>query len=106
MTRVYIAGPYSQGDVAVNVRNAIAAANQLANRGFYPYIPHLTHFWHLMFPRPYNFWIEMDKIWLPVCDVLLRLPGPSSGADGEVELARSLGMPIYTDIETLLEMQP
>src|SRR5450759_4984708 len=99
--RVYVAGPYSQGDVAVNVRNAYAAANHLADLGFAPFVPHATHFWHLLFPRPYEFWLELDNQFLPCCQAVLRLPGPSSGADREVALAASIGIPVFTDIDAL-----
>ena len=52
IARIYIAGPYTNGDVAVNVRTAYEAANQLADLGFAPFVPHATHFWHMLFPRP------------------------------------------------------
>ena len=97
--RVYVAGPYSQGDVAVNVRNAFEAANRLADLGFAPFVPHSTHFWHMLFPRPYDFWLELDRQFLPTCAVVLRLPGPSKGADCEVELARDLGLPVFYSVE-------
>lgn len=84
MVKIYVAGPYTQGDVAVNVRNALHAASMLADAGFIPYVPHLSHFWHLVFPRPYEEWLKFDLIWLAQCDACLRLDGPSNGADGEV----------------------
>lgn len=99
--KVYIAGPYTNGDVAVNVRAAIAAANDLADLGFAPFVPHFTHFWHMLFPRPYEFWLELDNQFLPHCDAILRLPGKSNGADKEVALAESLGIPVFYDIPTL-----
>lgn len=102
IAKVYVAGPYSQGDVAVNVRKAYEAADELANRGFAPYVPHATHFWHMLFPRPYEFWLELDNMFLPHCDAVLRLPGPSSGADKEVALAGELRIPIFYDIPTLV----
>jgi hypothetical protein len=102
IARIYIAGPYTQGDVAVNVRNAYAAANQLADLGFAPFVPHATHFWHMLFPRPYEFWLELDNQFLPACQGLLRLPGPSSGADKEVNLARTLKIPVFTNINDLV----
>jgi hypothetical protein len=101
-TRVYVAGPYSGGDTAVNVRTAIIAANQLRDRRFAPFVPHLTHFWHLVCPRDYEDWLDLDNQFLPCCDCVLRLPGESSGADKEVELARSLGLPVYKSICDLL----
>src|SRR5262245_4927589 len=66
--KIYVAGPYSKGDVAVNVRNAFEAANQLADLGFAPFVPHSTHFWHMLFPRPYEFWLTLDNQFLPYCD--------------------------------------
>ena len=102
MIKVYIAGPYSKGDVAVNVRNAFEAANKLADLGFAPFVPHYTHFWHMMFPRPYDFWLKLDKQFLPCCDALLRLPGESHGSDTEVEFAKNLNIPVFFDIDSLV----
>lgn len=99
IARIYVAGPYTKGDVAVNVRNAFAAADALADLGFAPFVPHGTHFWHMMFPRPYEFWLDLDNQFLPCCQGLLRLPGESSGADKEVKLAESLGIPVFTTVE-------
>lgn len=99
--RVYVAGPYSKGDVAVNVRKAICAADELWAAGFAPYLPHLTHFWHILVPHPYEEWLDLDNQFIPVCDALFRMPGESSGADKEVALARSLGIPVFCTKEDL-----
>ncbi len=101
MKKIYIAGPYTKGDVAVNVGNAIAVANRLKDAGYAPYVPHLTHFWHLLFPRPYEDWLELDNQFLPLCDALLRIPGESKGADAEVELAGKLGIPVFESLIVL-----
>ena len=39
------------------------------------------------------------------CDAVLRIPGASLGADKDVELARALGLPVYTDISALPLLQ-
>lgn len=101
--RIYVAGPYTQGDVAVNVRNAFEAADRLATLGFAPFVPHSTHFWHMLFPRPYEFWLDLDNQFLPLCDALLRLPGQSSGSDKEVQLARALNIPVFTDFDGIVK---
>jgi len=88
--------------MAANIRSAYAAANQLADLGYAPFIPHATHFWDLMFHRPYEFWLELDNAFLPCCDAILRLPGPSHGADKEAELAARLGIPMFSDIPSLV----
>jgi hypothetical protein len=100
--RIYVAGPYTKGDVAINVRNAFEAANELADLGFAPFVPHSTHFWHMMFPRPYEFWLDLDNQFLPFCQAVLRLEGPSSGADKEVELAKSLGIPVFHRVQDVV----
>ncbi len=100
--RVYVAGPYTKGDTILNIRKAILAGEKLRARGFCPFIPHLTAFWHIIAPSPYEEWLDLDNQFLPCCDVLLRIPGESSGADSEVALARSLSMFVYTDIDMLI----
>ena len=102
-TRIYVAGPYTQGDVAINVRNAYEAANHLADLGFAPFVPHATHFWHMLFPRPYEFWLDLDHQFLPFCEAVIRLPGPSNGADKEVLLAQELNIPVFNCIDDLVE---
>lgn len=102
IAKIYIAGPYTKGDVAVNVRRAFEAANKIADLGFAPFVPHSTHFWHMMFPRPYEFWLNLDNEFLPCCDAILRLPGSSSGADKEVKLGEQLGLPIFHEIDDVV----
>jgi len=98
---VYIACPYTKGDVAVNVNKAIHVANELADLGFIPYVPIWTHFWHLVTPRPYEFWTEMDLEYVRKCDCILRIAGESAGADNEVVFAMSLDIPVYYSIAEL-----
>jgi hypothetical protein len=99
--RVYVAGPYTKGDVAQNVRNAFKAANELADLGYAPFVPHSTHFWHMLFPRPYEFWLDLDNQFLPMCEAILRLPGESNGADLEVALGLSKDIPVFYGISEL-----
>jgi hypothetical protein len=35
------------------------------------------------------------------CDAVLRLPGPSTGADNDVRLARARGIPIYESLDAI-----
>lgn len=100
--RVYVAGPYTKGDVAVNVRNAILAGQELIEAGHAPFIPHLSHFQHLLVPGPYEQWIALDLVWLEVCEALIRLPGESDGADAEVRRATMLSLPVYASVEEFL----
>lgn len=101
--KVFIAGPYDGGDTTLNVRNAIVAANALMDVGFEVFIPHLSHFQHLVCPRPREDWLKHDLAWLKSCDIVLRLPGESPGADGEVQRARELGKTVWFELGELLE---
>jgi hypothetical protein len=103
MEKVYIASPYSKGDVAINVKRQIDCADKLMSLGFAPFVPCLSHFQHLAHPRKYEDWIEQDLEWLLACDCLLRLEGESSGADKEVETAKKYSIPVFYSIEELIK---
>jgi hypothetical protein len=102
VTLVYIAGPYSTGDQAQNVRNAIDAAESLLSCGIYSYIPHLSHFWHIIYEHDWETWLKLDEEILPKCDCLLRLPGKSVGADRECELAKKNNIPVFDNMHILI----
>lgn len=91
---VYVAGPYS-GDEEANTDRALAAGEEILAAGYYPYVPHLSHFWHQRYPHTYEQWMEIDMAWLARCDALVRLPGESPGAEREVAFARSAAIPVF-----------
>jgi hypothetical protein len=99
---VYVAGPYTKPDPCVNTRTAIMAGDRLLSAGLVPFVPHLTHLWHTVTPRPYQDWLDYDMHWLKVCDAVLRLPGESSGADKEVAEAGRLGLPVFHSIDGVI----
>ena len=103
--KVYIASPYTKGDVAVNVKNQMDCSNTLMDLGFVPFTPLYSHFQHMAHPRPYTEWIEYDKTWVLACDALYRIPSEieSTGADNEVELAHDYGIPVFHDIDYMVD---
>ena len=105
MKHIFIAGPYA-GDQAVNVRQAIAAADVLLGKGYVPYVPHLTHFWDFASPHIRSEWLAYHTQWLRRCDALLRRPGHSIGADEEVDLAMTLDIPVFHSIPALMKKMP
>lgn len=99
--RVYIAGPYTHGKWEQNIRNVIMAGQRIFDAGHYPFLPHVhTYPWALFYD---NQWIEMDLVWLEVCDALIRLKGKSAGADTEVEFAEHNGIPVYLSVDEFLQ---
>ncbi len=100
---VYISGPYTKGDVAKNVNEAMWAGLIVLDHGHTPLVPHLSHFMHLLSQRPWDKWIEMDRKLVEISDELIRLDGDSKGADVEVALAVSLKIPVYQGMQKWLE---
>lgn len=116
MKRVYIAGPIRQGDITHNVQQAAEAAYALMAAGFAPLNP-MTSCWsgatagdgpapgghpiNGFCPGP-DAWLASDLAWVAVSDAVLRLPGASLGADGEVRHARRHGIPVYYDLDELV----
>lgn len=103
MIKVYIASPYTKGDVAVNVKRQLDCFAELMDLGYAPFAPLYSHFQHMTHPRPYEQWIKMDLIWVKSCDCVLRLAGESNGADGEVFYAQENDIPVFYSITQLEE---
>ena len=99
--KVYISSPYTIGDAAENVRDQIFAAEAIKNIGHVPYVPLLTHLWHLISPHNHEYWMEMDEEWVATCDAIVRLPGKSAGADREVRQAQILGKLVYYSLDEI-----
>lgn len=102
--RVYIAGPISKGDINANVEEGIRVGLQLLDMGWAPFIPHASHHMDetaLCGTQRYEDWLSTDFAYIQTCHALLRLPGESDGADREVAYAKSLGIPVYFEVESL-----
>ena len=98
---IYVSGPYSLGDVSKNIRRACLAGDAILRKGHIPFIPHLSHLWHLISPKTWEEWLRIDTALIGLCDALLRLPGESKGADLEVAEAKKLCMFIYYAVEEI-----
>lgn len=109
--RVYVAGQYSADnviDVLKNIGKGRKACAELFHLGFSPFCP-----WHdaaFIIDNPsadftveqfYRYSIE----WLKVSDAVLLLPGwkLSKGTLAEIKIAEELGIPIFTDLQNLVD---
>ena len=101
--KVYISGPITLGDQAINIRNAIDAGDAVLSAGHMPYVPHLNHFWHMIYPHHEDQWMALDRAWLIACEALIRLPGASVGSDTEVRWATALAMPVFHSVQQFLD---
>jgi hypothetical protein len=109
---VFIASPYTKGDVAVNTHFQCKIFDRLLTEDrVIPVVPLWTHFQHLIFPRPYQDWLKYDQALLRLYDCCLRLTAKhesmqyeqfeSSGADAEMETFRKQNKPVFLSIEDL-----
>lgn len=112
LSRVYIAAAYSNGDkcgeevLQANTLKAMLAWDEIRSLGYAPFCPHWSYFQDKMSPRGYEDWLEYDREWIRICDAIYRLPGESSGADSEVHLAESLGLPVFYTLDELKRELP
>jgi hypothetical protein len=102
---IYIASPYTNGDLNYNVQRQLEAKLNLIELGVMPIDPiPASHLFHEEFCQlSYRTWINYTAELESRCNGLLRLPGKSAGADGEVSLAiNDFNIPVFYDY-TMLE---
>jgi hypothetical protein len=74
--------------VALNVKAALDAAEEQILYGIAPYVPRLTHFWHIVYPHDYGWWLMYDMQWLECVmycrerNRLVAIRAFSSGSNG------------------------
>ena len=93
--KVYIAAPYTKPDQALNVRRAMEIADRVVKAGGVPFIPHLSHFWHLVNPRELGWWYQYTLAWVRSCEHLVYADGESVGVGPEIAEAKRLNIPIW-----------
>jgi len=100
--RVYIACPISNGDTeygeATREFNFMMAAqvyDRLLAMGLSPLNPALTIKHPSCKEIAYGVWMEVDKPWLICAEAVFRVPGPSKGADDEVQWAFEHDIPVF-----------
>lgn len=95
---VYVAGPYTHPDPVENTHKACEVASAIMDTGLAAVLlPHPALVWHLVTPRPLDFWYELDLAHLARCDAVFRFEGASTGADAEVAFAVERGIPVFTE---------
>ena len=109
---ILIAGPYRSGTnddpakMAANLRRLEEASWPLFEMGYIPMIGEWVALpiWQVAGGKTVGDALY-EQILHPtagrliqICDVVLRLPGSSKGADNDVRLARERGIPVYFDI--------
>ena len=107
--KVYVAGAYSADnvlDVLHNIRRGIRVSTQIFTLGFAPFSPWLDYHFLLQMTEAeaenitVKDFYEYSLSWLSVADAIYVLPNSenSHGTRKEIEFARSMGIPIFTDL--------
>ena len=100
---VYVSGPYSSenpGEVIRNVEVAMSVAKDLRERGHYPMIPHLFHWYGVYHKRVTGKSPEYESMmdWciklLERCDAMVVINN-SPGTNREIQMAKEFGKPVY-----------
>jgi|AntAceMinimDraft_4_1070372.scaffolds.fasta_scaffold08840_6 hypothetical protein len=102
MIKVFVSSPYTKGDMVKNLNDHFKISNKLIDLGFAPFVPLLYHYLEIHQIRDYDVWLDIDLEWLKQSDIMLRLPGESSGAEMEEKIANMSGIPVFYNIEDLL----
>lgn len=110
MKTIYVAGPISDQNplqVLANINAGIEASAYLVSMGFAVFCPFLDFQYFLTKHGQYinKEMIQQNSLaFVDKCDVMLVLPRwkSSSGTKREAARARSLGMPVYFDIDNLV----
>lgn len=113
MTRpllILIAGPYRSGTggdpalISQNLARLEEASGPIFRLGHVPMIGEWVALPVLRTVDPRaaaegDVMYETARRLLQHCDAVLRLPGESSGADKDVEIAQQLGLPVYRSLD-------
>lgn len=109
MIRLYVAGKYNDTDVLKvldNMRLGIDTCTELMELGFAPWCPWLDYHYRL---RSGNVTMEQYKAsglaWVEGSQAMLMLPNyrNSGGALAEKALAEQIGIPVFENIQSLLQ---
>ena len=108
--RIYVAGPYSAGnviDVLKNIGAGRKVCSELFSLGFHVFSPWSDAAFIIDNPH-HDFNIDQfyqySIAWLEVSDAVFLVPGweTSKGTLAEIEVAKELGIPIFEHIKGLM----
>jgi len=115
---IYVAGPYTPKnsdthaavkEASTNVDNAIEVFVKLKEKGYTPFVPHLTHYIHVN-PKAGEYgewWIEYDLTFLEEwADGIYLMDGweESKGAKIELKKAQELGLKVFIDLDEMVDL--
>ena len=110
MKRVYVAGAYSADnviDVLENIRRGMQKGTEVLLAGYAPFVPWFDFHFQLMLKETQTLTVQdyynYSIAWLKASDYILVLPNSenSKGTQTEIRIAKELGIPVVTKIESI-----
>lgn len=101
---VYLACPITKGNRNWNFFQSCEAQQLLMRKGYAVIAPGLSMLHPNAWNIPYEQWMQGCLPVVERCDLLIRLPGESEGADMEVEHAKKHGVDVH-EIDFLEELE-
>lgn len=90
-----MSGPITKGNRSWNFYQAAEAQRMLLDAGYAVLNPMLSMAHMDGHNISWETWIASDLAFIEVCDLIVRLPGESKGADLEVAHAIERGIPVF-----------
>lgn len=84
-----------------HAEHAMRVWHILADAGFQPYCPLLSHFLHELSPRPRKHWLAQSRAWVDKCDCLLVVGLITEGMKQEIADAHFSHIPVFGSIDQL-----
>ena len=112
MKRVYVAGAMSADNILEmlqNIHDGIKLGSELLKNGYAPFVPHFDIFFKIQngvdFNIPLQYYYDYTMEWLRASECVVVCPNykNSVGTKAEIKQAEELGLPVYYNIEDLLE---
>lgn len=112
MKRIYVAGAYSGPDVITildNMRKGMRLSTEVMIAGYAPFVPWFDFHFQLMIREgeiiTLRQYYDYSIAWLSVSDAVIVVPNweNSTGTKKELEIARSMNIPIVYSLDELKE---
>lgn len=106
--RVYIAGKLNgmACDYIKNVHRMVIWSEKVRKAGFAVFVPGIDMLQGVIFGNwEYKDYFDNSQPWLDASDAIFITPGweTSEGTKREIERAKSKGIPVYYDLDTMLK---
>lgn len=99
---IFLSAPSKRVDASPYMRAAMFYTSMLQENGFAVYLPHLWFFQYIQYPRPRDFWLKQDLVFLANASAVVHVGTVSLGVKAEKDFAETWSVPWFDGIEQFL----